>query len=207
MKKLFNSVVLGAASIVVGACDLAPDALIGNRSADGSYQAAESPRVDHCDRKVELAGAAECFTESLDEVVVDVGEIGTYGTSIHTPGPGEQMFGGFSITLRLRDNNRAPALGEVVYRREGSSDEIPLECLRDSYQSAIGNNSYNCALIAHRKKTPKGQYILKSIEFTVGSCVQRYETAADKGHCTHNSSTVDLGSSYMRAPGIEIQGY
>jgi hypothetical protein len=207
MKKLLNSVVLCAVSIGISACDLSPDALVGSRSADGYYQQAESPRVDHCDRKVESVGTASCFTEALDEVVVDVGDIGTHGTAIHNPGPGEQSYGGFGITIRLRDKNRLLELGEVVYRKEGSSDEILLQCLKDTYQAAIGNNSYNCALIGRKKRTPKGQYILKSIEFKLGGCVQRYQTASDKGHCTHNSSTVDLGSSYVRAPAITVHEY
>jgi len=206
MKKLLKAAVLYAVSFGISACDLSPDALVGSRSEDGFYQTAESPRVDHCDRKVGSASTASCFTEELGDVVADVGEIRTHGTPVHYPKAGETSYGGFSISLELKDKTKSLKLGEVVYRREGSSDEVVLDCLYDKYMSALGNTSYNCALIG-KKRTPKGLYILKSIEFTVDDCVQRYETESDKGHCTHNSSTVDLGSSYVRAPGITVHEY
>lgn len=193
-------------SLLVTGCDLSSEALVGKkvvRPEDDYYDY----QTSYCDRNLELSGQASCFTEELGDVV---SEINTLSSSEFVKVPEalaatERFHGGFSMAMKLRDSHRVLELGDVIYQKDsGAAYEFRLQCAKNtSYPEGIGYQVYDCGLIAPKKLS--GTYRLKSIEFKVDGCVQKYQTPPDNAKkCSSYSSTVKLGSD--SAPNISI-GY
>lgn len=191
-------------SLLVTGCDLSSEALVGKKAVrpeDDYFQYQNS----YCDRNLELSGEASCFTEELGDVV---SEINTITTSEFVKVPeassgSERFHGGFSMAIKLRDSHRALELGDVIYQKDsGAAYEFRLQCAKNtSYPDGIGYQVYDCGLIAPKK--PSGTYRLKSIEFKVDGCVQKYQTAPDNSKkCSSYNSSVKVGSD--TAPTISI---
>jgi hypothetical protein len=191
-------------SLLVTGCDLSSEALVGKKAVrpeDDYYQYQSS----YCDRTLELRGEASCFTEELSDVVSEISSL-TSSEFVKVPAASaatERFHGGFSMAIKLRDSHRTLELGEVIYQKDsGAAYEFRLQCAKNtSYPEGIGYQVYDCGLIAPKK--PNGTYRLKSIEFKVDGCVQKYQTAADNSKkCSSYSSSVKVGSD--TAPTISI---
>ncbi|GEM_PF-3320610 len=191
-------------SLLVTGCDLSSEALVGKKAVrpENDYYEYSS---SYCDRKVELSGEGSCFTEDLSDVVSEINSL-TSSEFVKVPAASastERFHGGFSVAIRLRDSHRQLELGDVIYQKEsGAAYEFRLQCAKNtSYPEGIGYQVYDCGLIAPKK--PTGTYRLKSIEFKVDGCVQKYQTPPDNSKkCTSYSSSVKLGSD--TAPTISL---
>jgi hypothetical protein len=193
-------------TLLVTGCDLSSEALVGKKAVRPKDDYYEYPS-NYCDRNLELKGEASCFTEELDDVVSEISHLSS-SDFVKVPEASaatERFHGGFSIAIKLRDSHRALELGDVIYQKgSGGAFEFRLQCAQNtSYPEGIGYRVYDCGLIAPQK--PSGTYRLKSIEFKVDGCVQKYQTPPDNtSKCSSYNYTVEVG--FESAPAISI-GY
>lgn len=170
-------------ALLVSACDLTSDAVLGKKAVRPPDEYTDRYSTSQCDRLVVKQGVG-CFTEDLDEVLVDLQERSTQETKVKPNPSSLKVRGGMVFSFKELRDKRKVTIAEVIYRRtSGVEYDISLTCnpaVEDPVNSSF--STQECALVT--PEADKKFYRLYSLRLKVGECVAEYVTASDKTKCS-----------------------